>query len=76
MAVSAFIGRYGHEAKKLAEYIAREDDSYIIAIARKCPRLLETLIREMFTFFPVSVLDRVITEHALPFHFCIATYME
>lgn len=75
MAVSAFIGRYGHEAKKLAEYIAREDDSYIIAIARKCPRLLETLIRESH-FFPVSVLDRVITEHCFAFSFCIATYME
>lgn len=72
MAVSAFIGRYGHEAKELAEYIAREDDSYIIAIARKCPRLFETLIRESH-FFPVSVLDRVITEHALPFHFASQT---
>ncbi|WP_106831539.1 hypothetical protein [Parabacteroides pacaensis] len=68
MAVSAFIGKYGHEAKKWAEELTCEDENYIIAIARKCPRLLETLIREN-NILPASVLDRVITEHALPFHF-------
>lgn len=68
MAVSAFIGKYSHEAKEWAKELTCEDESYIIAIARKCPRLLETLIREN-NILPANVLDRVITEHALPFHF-------
>jgi hypothetical protein len=42
-----------------------ETEGIIVAIARKGPRLLELLLREQF--LPTEVLNRVVSEHALPF---------
>ena len=68
MVRSAFMGTFGEEAMKWLSLLTAPQYDYIVAIARKCPRLIDVILRESKTFSP-SIWDKVITEHALPFHF-------
>lgn len=68
MARSAFMGTFREEANRWFRLLTEPQYDYIVAIARKCPRLIDVILREENTFSS-SVWDKVITEHALPFHF-------
>ncbi|MCD7936329.1 MAG: hypothetical protein LUG98_05675 [Tannerellaceae bacterium] len=50
-----------------ADLINSMGEAYTLSIARKCPRILEVLIRE--GLLDKSYLNQVFSEHALPFHF-------
>lgn len=55
---------YGSRLRDWAEYLERTPGT-IVAISRKGPRLIELLVRD--GILAQSVIDRVVTERALPF---------
>jgi hypothetical protein len=55
---------YGSQLRKWADHLERTPGT-IVAISRKGPRLIELMVRE--GILAPSVMDRVVTERALPF---------
>lgn len=71
MTRSAFMEIFGKEASKWLNLLTGSQYDCIVAIARKCPRLIDVIRREE-GIDTSSIWDKVITEHALPFHFAQA----
>ena len=46
MVRSAFMGTFGEEAMKWLSLLTAPQYDYIVAIARKCPRLIDVILRE------------------------------
>lgn len=73
--ISLFTHHYGEKlenwCKKLNIKTDSDSETFIVAIARKCPRLFDLIEREFNKLGKEINFDfeNIITEHALPFHF-------